>query len=104
MSARSRNPPQPGDTHSHLKEEGKSEGPVRRDVAAGERDPVGDYDAGADQERLEDQERSSKMGRRNLTSAHKKVSVRDCCLVKGERSHARDVDGGNAGKRSDSDS
>lgn len=43
------------------------------------------------------------MGRCNFTSAHKKVSVRDCCLVKGERNDARDVDGGNAGKRSDSD-
>lgn len=58
-------------THSHLEEERQSERPVTLDVAASERDPVGDDDTGADEERLEDKESTSKMGRGNLTVERK---------------------------------
>lgn len=58
-------------THSHLEKERQSKRPVALNVSASERDPVGNDDTRADEERLEDKESTSKMGRGDLTVDHK---------------------------------
>lgn len=90
-------------THSHLEKERQSESPVALDISASERDPVGDDDTRADEERLEDKESTSKMGRGDLT-----VERKGDCQVKlplqMSTENIRDVDRSDAGKGSNSDS
>jgi hypothetical protein len=90
-------------THSHLEKERQSERPVALDISASERDPVGDDDTRADEERLEDKESTSKMGRGDLTVERKG----DCQVklpLKMSTENIRDVDRSDAGKGSNSDS